>query len=190
MVQQGSFAGMHQRREFDYFMAYVTNPGNRPFVPIIPEYLNIAPTTDEAKIEQYFANYIMGTEKAPNETYTYGCRINQSLDRVIKMLKEGPNTNQAIIEIGQPGDIMISDPPCLRHIDCRIKDGQLHFIVYFRSWDLWAGLPENLGGLQLLKEYMAEEIGVEDGGMIVSSKGLHVYDYVWEQVGQLVRKAG
>ncbi|HVP23322.1 MAG TPA: thymidylate synthase, partial [Conexivisphaerales archaeon] len=50
----------------------------------------------------------------------------------------------------------------------------------FRSWDAWNGYPANLGGMQLLKEYMAAEIGVEDGEMIVASKGLHIYDYAFD----------
>ena len=56
----------------------------------------------------------------------------------------------------------------------------LHFILYFRSWDLWGGFPSNLGGLQLVKQYMAEEIGVDDGEMVAVSKGLHLYEYSWE----------
>jgi len=44
---------------------------------------------------------------------------------------------------------------------------------------LWAGFPSNLAGIQLLKEYMASEIGVEDGEMVVMSKGLHIYEYCW-----------
>ncbi|PIQ89232.1 MAG: hypothetical protein COV72_04140, partial [Candidatus Omnitrophica bacterium CG11_big_fil_rev_8_21_14_0_20_42_13] len=56
----------------------------------------------------------------------------------------------------------------------------LHFILYFRSWDLWGGFPSNCGGLQLVKNYMAEEIGVGDGEIIAVSKGLHLYDYSWE----------
>jgi len=68
---------------------------------------------------------------------------------------------------------------CLRHIDTRIKNNQLHFFIYVRSWDCWNGLPANLAGFQILKEYMASEIGVEDGEIIASSKGLHIYDYVW-----------
>ena len=56
----------------------------------------------------------------------------------------------------------------------------LHFIVYFRSWDLWGGMPANLAGIQNLKEYMAGEIGVNDGEMIVESKGLHLYGYAEE----------
>ena len=52
--------------------------------------------------------------------------------------------------------------------------------VYFRSWDLWGGLPANLAGIQQLKEYMAGQIGVDDGEMIVESKGLHLYGYAEE----------
>jgi len=66
---------------------------------------------------------------------------------------------------------------CLRGIDTWIDEGRLHFWCYFRSWDLWGGFPVNLGGIQLVKEYMAGEIGVEDGQMIVSCKDLHVYEH-------------
>ena len=79
-----------------------------------------------------------------------------------------------------PSDIRLDDPPCLRLIDTRVRYGKLHFILYFRSWDLWGGFPSNLGGLQLVKEYMAQEIGVEDGEIIAVSKGLHLYDYSWD----------
>jgi thymidylate synthase len=68
---------------------------------------------------------------------------------------------------------------CLRGIDTWIEENRLHFWVYFRSWELWAGFPENLGGFQLLKEEMARQIGVQDGIMIVSSKDLHIYEHTW-----------
>mgnify|MGYP001607758335 CR=1 FL=1 len=68
---------------------------------------------------------------------------------------------------------------CLRGIDTWIDEGKLNFWVYFRSWDLWGGFPVNLGGIQLLKEYMASELGVEDGGMVVSCKDLHIYEHTW-----------
>ena len=80
-----------------------------------------------------------------------------------------------VLQVGSPADLLIKDPPCLRHIDTRIQDGKLHFFPYFRSWDLWGGFPANLAAIQVLKEYMAAAIGVEDGEMVVSSKGLHIY---------------
>ena len=85
--------------------------------------------------------------------------------------------------VGDAQSIFLSDPPCLRGIDTRILGGKLNFVAYFRSWDLWAGFPSNLAAIQLLKEYMASEIGVLDGDIIATSKGLHLYEYSWELAG-------
>ena len=62
--------------------------------------------------------------------------------------------------------------------------------VYFRSWDLYAGLPENLGGPQRLKEIVLEylqaaEMQVEDGKIIAFSDGLHLYDQYFQIVDTL-----
>jgi thymidylate synthase len=92
----------------------------------------------------------------------------------------GSRNNQMVLQVAHPSDVTLLDPPCLRSIDTRIQDESLHFIVYFRSWDLWGGMPANLAGIQNLKEYMAGEIGVKDGEMIVESKGLHLYGYAEE----------
>jgi thymidylate synthase len=93
---------------------------------------------------------------------------------------KGFRNNQMVLQVAHPTDMLLKDPPCLRSIDTRIQDGKLNFIIYFRSWDLWGGFPANLAGIQLMKEYIASEIGVEDGQIIASSKGLHLYHYVWE----------
>ena len=93
---------------------------------------------------------------------------------------KGYRNNQMVLQVAHPTDMLLQDPPCLRQIDTRIQDGKLHFYPYFRSWDLWGGLPANLGGIQLLKEYISAEIGVEDGEIIASSKGLHIYDYAFD----------
>lgn len=91
--------------------------------------------------------------------------------------KFGHRNNQMVLQVAHPTDVALVDPPCLRSIDTRIQDERLHFFVYFRSWDLWGGFPANLAGIQNLKEYMAAEIGVKDGEMVVESKGLHLYGY-------------
>ncbi len=92
--------------------------------------------------------------------------------------KHGHRNNQMVLQVAHPSDVLLKDPPCLRSIDTRIQEGALHFLpVYFRSWDLWGGLPANLAGIQELKKYMADSIGVKDGEMLVESKGLHLYGY-------------
>lgn len=69
--------------------------------------------------------------------------------------------------------------PCLRGIDTAIKYGALHFSIHFRSWNLWNGLPANLACLQLVKEYMADRIGVKDGEMFVTCLKLSLQESVW-----------
>lgn len=92
---------------------------------------------------------------------------------------KGYRNNQMVLQVAHPTDMLLQDPPCLRMIQVRIQNRKLHFFVYFRSWDLWGGFPANLGGIQLLKEYITGEIGVEDGEIIASSIGLHIYDYTF-----------
>jgi len=200
-ITKGSYKDQ-RRLEFDYAVVRVKKPSHQ-IIPIIPEGMSIPVPTDMDYIQGYLS-YLLTGAKTKTEDYTYGERlvdpkvrvkhtvdgkemikemplnVNQ-IEEVIKMYKEqGFGTNQATMEIGMPSDIKLVDPPCLRIIDTRIRYGKLHFILYFRSWDLWGGFPSNLGGLQLVKKYMAEEIGVGDGEIIAASKGLHLYEYSWD----------
>ncbi len=176
-IERGSYAGQH-RKELDLIVVQISNPGTRPLTPDVPTGVP-APTTMEY-IESYLP-YLMTAHKAEGEQYTYGQYLEQQISEVIRMYKEdGYNTNQAFMAVGDDQSISLSDPPCLRGIDTRIRDNRLNFIVYFRSWDLWAGFPSNLAAIQLLKEYMSSEIGVDDGELIALSKGLHLYEYAWE----------
>ncbi|TRZ51490.1 MAG: thymidylate synthase [Dehalococcoidia bacterium] len=176
-IERGSYAGQH-RKELDFAVVQVRNPGLRPLIPDVPQ--GVPPPTSMEYVESYLP-YLMAAHKAEGEQYTYGQYLERQISEVIRMYKEdGYNTNQAFMAVGDEESISLSDPPCLRAIDTRIRNNILNFIVYFRSWDLWAGFPSNLAAIQLLKEYMAEEIGVDDGELIAMSKGLHLYEYSWE----------
>ena len=112
-----------------------------------------------------------------SSAYYEGYYLNQ-IELAIWLYKnKGHRNNQIVLQIAKPTDMLLQDPPCLRHIDTRIQDNKLHFIIYFRSWDLWAGMPANLAGIEALQQYMANEIGVQQGEFIVESKGLHLYGY-------------
>ncbi len=176
-VDRGSYAGQ-RRKELDYVVVQVRHPDTRPLIPDVPQ--GVPPPTSMEYIESYLP-YLMTAHKAEGEQYTYGQYLEKQIAEIVRMYKEdGFNTNQAFMAVGDSQSIYLSDPPCLRGIDTRIHDGKLHFFVYFRSWDLWAGFPSNLAAIQLLKEYMSSEIGIDDGELIASSKGLHLYEYAWE----------
>ena len=179
VIDRGSYEGQ-QRLEFDYITVHIKYPGVRPLIPDIPSHLGIPNPVADGYLEDYLP-YLMTSKKQPGEDYTYGMYLENQIAEVINMYKrDGHNTNQACMAVSRPTNIYLPDPPCLRQIDTRISEGKLHFVVYFRSWDLYSGFPANLGAIQMLKEYMSAEIGVEDGEIIASSKGLHIYDYVFE----------
>lgn len=59
--------------------------------------------------------------------------------------------------------------------------------LFFRSWDLFTGLPENLGGMQLFKEYaqsilLDSDMDISDGEIIAYSSGLHIYEQYYSLV--------
>ncbi|MFC2063368.1 thymidylate synthase [Chloroflexota bacterium] len=176
-IERGSYAGQ-RRKEFDLVVVHIKHPGTRPLIPDIPP--GVPPPTSMEYVESYLP-YLMTAHKAEEEQYTYGQDLEVQIAEVIKMYRtDGHNTNQAYMAVGNSHSIFLPDPQCLRGIDTRISENRLNFILYFRSWDLWAGFPSNLAAIQLLKEYMASEIGVDDGELIAVSKGLHLYEYVWE----------
>lgn len=176
-IDRGSYTGQ-RRKELGVVIVQIKNPATRPLLPDVPQ--GVPPPSTMAYVESYLP-YLMTSHKAEGEQYTYGQYLEKQIPEVIKMYKEqGYNTNQAYMTVGDEDSIFLADPPCLRGIDTRIRDNRLNFVVYFRSWDLWAGFPSNLAAIQLLKEYMASEIGVEDGEIIGISKGLHIYEYAWD----------
>ena len=114
--------------------------------------------------------------------------IAPQLPRAVELLnKSQGNTNQAAITIGDTSSINQDDPPCLKVITFKVVNGLLQMGLFFRSWDLFTGLPENLGGLQLLKEYVLAQLDfeVQDGPIVAFSDGLHIYEMYFQLVNIL-----
>jgi len=111
------------------------------------------------------------------------------LEWCIRHFKEkGFGNNHCYIKVGNPESCFNYDihftneterrtTPCLQGIDLKIKDNQLILGVVFRSWDLYGAFGENIGGMTLLNEYIAEELGISPGPITFASQGLHCYDH-------------
>jgi len=125
--------------------------------------------------------------------------VPNQLEWIVKHYKEkGYANNHCYIQVGYPEsslayDVPYSDEserqtsPCLRGIDTKIvEENGCNFLltnVYFRSWDLWGGWPENLGGITRLMETICELLGdVEPGPLSFASKGLHAYGFQLDAV--------
>ncbi len=200
-IQKGSFENEQYRLQYPGIAVYIEHP-YYDMVPTIPPGSGIpAPTTMEY-IEDYFVNYLMNPELSENETYKYASRIQNrmpnggtQLERVIDIIRNTPLTNQAVIEVATPDDLDICygkdgklDPPCLRLLDFKVipagDELALTVSAYFRSWDLWAGFPTNLGGIELLKQFVASETGLKNGSIYAYSAGAHIYGYQ-EEIARL-----
>lgn len=126
---------------------------------------------------------------------------NTQLEWIIEHFKtKGYGNNHCHIIIGDKESSLAYDrpysnemergtSPCLRGLDFKIKDGQLITGVIFRSWDLYSGFPENMGGFTLLNEYVADQLeGVEPGPLTFTSQGLHCYGFQLEVLKQRLGK--
>ncbi|UCG80626.1 MAG: thymidylate synthase, partial [Desulfobacterales bacterium] len=143
VIDHGSYAGQ-KRLEFDYVTVHIRYPGVRPLIPDIPASLGIPNPVADGYVEEYLP-YLMTPTKQPNEDYTYGERlagwsyvapaggkasegdhprvnigtheVNQ-IEEVIHLYRtKGYGTNQAAMSVSTPSDVLLGDPPCLRHID-------------------------------------------------------------------------
>ena len=185
VIDRGSHEGS-SRKELYSVTVRVEYPGSKPLVPDVPE--GVPPPASMDYVEQYLP-YLMTGIKQKGELYTYGEDIDYQLPELVRMYKEdGFGTNQACMSIGSKESIFLEHSQCLRVIDTRVWEGKLTFYVYFRSWDLWAGFPSNLAAIQILKEYVADALGVMDGELIAYSKGLHLYSLSWEVANMVLRR--
>jgi len=145
--------------------------------------------------------YDLGPSLAQNSNQEGRKYSESQLDWCIRHFKEkGYSNNHCFIIVGDPDSNFVYDykytsefdrrtSPCLRGIDLKIKDNKLILGVIFRSWDLYGGWPENMGGFTLLDEYIAEQLeGVEPGPIAFASMGLHCYDFQIEVVKTALRK--
>jgi len=180
-IQHGSYVG-ETRLQLPYVVINIKNAYSEPYdsmLPQIPAHLNIPNPVADKYVEQYMP-YLMTDHIKDGELYTYGSRIHDQINHYIDLLKDTPNTNQAVLQVAQPSDKDIVDPPCLRHISMKIINNELRFSTSWRSWDLFCGMPANLAAIAVLQKYMADGIGVKCGPMISASDGLHIYGYAKE----------
>jgi thymidylate synthase len=135
-----------------------------------------------------YATFIRGGVYRLPGTY-YVMMVPDQMEWILNHYKtNGFGNNHCCMVIGYPESNMAYDEefeneterntsPCLRLIDTKIVNGKLNFEVYFRSWDLYSGMPENLGGLAWLQRYMASELGIESGVLGFTSIKAHVYGH-------------
>lgn len=189
-VKRGSYVGQI-RKQLENLMVVIEEPWTRPLAVSVPENCGVPAPTSEDRINTYAYEYLITDTKGEKEDYTYGQYISTQLEQLIYLLNVSKgHINQATMNIGNEESIFLDDPPCLRVVSFKVLPGKpprLQMSIFFRSWDIFVGFPENIGGLQLLKEYvlMHLKFRIEDGPIVAYSDGAHIYEQYKDLVNTL-----
>jgi thymidylate synthase len=183
-IQQGSYAG-NRRLEFPFVIIEIQNPLDEPLLPYFPEGMKLPPVADMEYVYDYFTNYLMSPHIPSNTEYTYGSRICTpvregvtQLDLLISRLQDHPRSNQLVLQIADPHDILLTDAPCLRSVSFKVVEDRLDFHIHMRSNHIWNGFPVNLASIALLMKYTLLYVpDLHAGKFIYFCSGLHLYEH-------------
>lgn len=106
----------------------------------------------------------------------YAQRFNFWLDHVYGLLKNDPDSRQAVISIyDQTARHQSKDIPCTLTLQFFIREGKLHLIASMRSNDLLWGFPYDVNAFCFIQEVLAAWLGVEVGTYQHNVGSMHIY---------------
>ena len=134
--------------------------------------------------EEYWRKFL----KDGKFCYTYGERMQDSVNKAIDLLRYNPETRQAIISIwDRVEDTMntggIKRVPCTMYYNLQIREGKLDIIYHMRSSDYFEHFRNDLTLAGELKHWVANKIRVPAGKTFMSVDSLHAYKKDWGTLG-------
>ena len=113
-----------------------------------------------------------------NSNYGWQWKRNDQIDYVYNLLKNEPNTRQAVITIldMKEHDTFTYDTPCTYAIQFTIVHGRLNMCVTMRSNDLWYGFCNDQYQFSKLQELMAYRLDIETGTYYHFAHNMHLYN--------------
>lgn len=97
-------------------------------------------------------------------------------EHVKTLLRNDPNSRQAVIHIKDADNSKTKDTPCTISLQFLIRDNKLHMTVYMRSNDIWIGFPYDVFSFTAMQIKMAFELHKEIGTYTHFAGSLHMYD--------------
>lgn len=100
-------------------------------------------------------------------------------EKTIDILRNDPDSRQAIIQIPIMPYRGMKDTPCTSSIQFFIRNSKLFATVYMRSCDIVWGFPYDIYQFTMWQIEMAAELGVSMGWFRYVIGSLHVYEKDW-----------
>ena len=113
-----------------------------------------------------------------NSNYGWQWKRNDQIDYVVDLLKNEPDTRQAVITIldMKEHDTFTFDTPCTYAIQFTIVHGRLDMCVTMRSNDLWYGFCNDQYQFSKLQEMISNELKIEMGMYYHFAHNMHLYN--------------
>lgn len=112
------------------------------------------------------------------------------IDKVIKSIKENPDSRRHIVSAWNAGDLdNMALPPCHILFQFYVADGRLSCQLYQRSADIFLGVPFNIASYALLLMMVAKETGLEPGEFVHTLGDGHIYKNHLEQVKEQLNRS-
>ena len=151
-------------------------------------YLSGSP--DLKSIQLYTSAWDRMSDNGVTVNSNYGDRIQHALceasgdyfnqlDMVEKMLREHPESRQAVIHIKQARNLVdnpTKDVNCTVCLQFFLREGKLYMTTYMRSNDLWMGFPNDVFQFTAIQIFLAMRLGVELGTYTHIAGSLHLYE--------------
>jgi thymidylate synthase len=144
---------------------------------------------DGDQICHYAPSYRQFIEDDGKAHGSYGRRFykEDQIRRVILMLRDKPETRQAVIDIWRSDlDLCAAhhgtkkDIPCTLSLQFLVRDGQLNCICTMRSNDIWLGLPYDIFCFTTLQNFIASQLAIPTGFYQHQPGSLHLYQRNWD----------
>ena len=124
---------------------------------------------DDGTVNSNYGSYIFLKEKDGKSVW----------EKTVDILRNDPDTRQAIIQIPIMPARGSKDTPCTSHIHFHIRDGQLLATTIMRSTDCILGFPLDIFQFTMWQIEMAHELGLNVGWHRFISDNLHIYEKNW-----------
>lgn len=149
---------------------------------MVAEWLWIWYGRDDFSIVQYNANMAKFSDDGKAFFGAYGPRVFNRWRSLVQLLKDDPDSRQAIIQIYRTptGGVVTRDVPCTLTFQALVRDGRLNVIVNMRSSDVWLGLPYDFFTFSMLQNTLAAHLNVELGSLYFNLGSSHLYERDFE----------
>lgn len=122
----------------------------------------------------------------------YGPRLAYAIGDCLELLRDDPETRQAVASIWRPEDLEHrGDKPCTVFLQFLIRENDhdertLEMYVYMRSQDVWLGVPYDVFTFSQLHHTMARELKLPAGRYVHNVTSLHLYESGVERARRVI----